>query len=204
MEEDQIKDLVESTIREHQLALLQTAATNAKTIAKAEVQSSSILLKDSIDTEIERSQAYGDVKWKSDINKNSFDFCRQVHELWEKTSRAVSEKQYDKVDSLAQKGKQICKNRLKAVRLADKDGWDVALNYLSDDLADDENDRKRMRKAKKTAESAKNKKSGFSSRGRPQNGYNRGAAFQAAQRAGPSGYRGRQPTRRSDSSDITC
>ena len=151
---EQIKELVESTMKEHQLALLQTAASNAKSIAKAEVRGSTIHLKDTIDDEIEKAQSYGEVKWKSDVNKESFDFAKQVHDLWGRTGRAVSENQLDKVGEIVEKGKKLCKTRLKALRLADKEGWDTALNYLSDDLADDENDRKRMRKAKKTAESA--------------------------------------------------
>ena len=69
------------------------------------------------------------------------------------TERAVTEERQDRVKEYCEKGKKLAKHRLKVLRLADKDGWETAFEYLSDDLADDEQDRKRMKKAKRAAES---------------------------------------------------
>ena len=101
------------------------------------------------------------------MNKNSFDYNKQVEAIWEKTERAVTEKKWEKARTLCVKGKALVKKRLKVLKYANKEGWDAALEYMSDDLADDEADRKRMQKAKKKAEkSGKEKKEKQESRKR--------------------------------------
>ena len=51
-------------------------------------------------------------------------------------------------------GQRIIKKRQKLIKLADrtKDGWQVAQEYESDDLASDSADEKRIRKARSTVE----------------------------------------------------
>ena len=143
---------VKRFMHEQQQGLLHTAAKNSQAIVNTEIEASSSKVRDTIDEGLEKVQEYEDIKWKSKINKNNFDFARQVNELWEKTERAATEEKPDRVKELCQKGKKIAKQRMKVLRLADKDGLGTAFEYLSDDLADDEQDRKRMKKAKKSAE----------------------------------------------------
>ena len=149
---------VKRFMHEQQQGLLHTAAKNSQAIVNTEIQASCSKVQDTIDEGLEKVQEYEDIKWKSKINKNNFDFARQVSELWEKTERAATEEKPDRVKELCQKGKKIAKQRMKVLRLADKDGWGTAFEYLSDDLADDEQDRKRMKKAKKSAEAKEKSK----------------------------------------------
>ena len=52
-------------------------------------------------------------------------------------------------------GKRLSHERLKVFRFADRDGWAAALNFLADDIAENEKDEKRMKKGKKEAEASK-------------------------------------------------
>ena len=54
------------------------------------------------------------------------------------------------IEQLANEGKELIRKRQKLIRIADKssDGWKVVEEYLSDELASDSADDKRLRKAK--------------------------------------------------------
>ena len=97
-----------------------------------------------------------------------------MDDLWAKTERAMAEGRHDRAKELVAEGKKLSKQRMKVLKLADKDGWGTAFEYLSDDLADDENDRKRMKKAKKAAE-AKGKEKERRTRYTTEKGYERHA-----------------------------
>ncbi len=58
------------------------------------------------------------------------------------------------IRQLIEEGQQLIKNRQKLIKLADrsKDGWQVAQEYESDDLASNSEDEKRIRKAESAVE----------------------------------------------------
>ena len=72
-----------------------------------------------------------------------------MEDIWKKTGRAIEEENVPKAMTLIEKGKKLTKNRLKALRIADNEGWDTALAYLSDDLASCSEEEKRMKKARR-------------------------------------------------------
>ena len=116
------------------------------------LQASQNKVKDDLDDEISATQDLDTIRWKSKINESNFKFARQMNDILKKSDRAIAEKRLDRAAELSDKGKRLSKERMKVLRLAEKEGWDTALEYLSDDLAEDETDRKRMRKAKKVAQ----------------------------------------------------
>ena len=152
------KIIVRESMQEQQEGLLQLAASNANRIAEQASQASARQVREDLDTDAQRSKLYENLTWNNNINKSNFNFTQQVKDLWERTERAVADGQSDKAKEYINKGKDLCKKRLKVLRYADRDEWDAALEYLSDDLAEDECDRKRMRKAKKTSENKKSTK----------------------------------------------
>ena len=50
------------------------------------------------------------------------------------------------------KARKWVQKRMKVIRYADQDGWKAALHYLGDDIAETEEETKRMRKSKKETE----------------------------------------------------
>ena len=73
--------------------------------------------------------------------------------MWERTEKALTENRLEKAQEHIQKGKAACLARLKLIRIADRDGWDAANCYLTDDLASDTDDEKRISKAIRIANS---------------------------------------------------
>ena len=69
--------------------------------------------------------------------------------MWKKTERAIHEDQVEIAKRIVELGKNLTKIRLKVLRIADKDGWDNALAYLSDELASGSEDEKRLKKARR-------------------------------------------------------
>ena len=170
---EEIRQIVRDTMQEQQAALLMTAEQNTRTLLEEESRNKQAQVLNTIDEEIERTQTLdtNNYTWKNNINKSNFNHMKQVHDLWEKTERAIKSGQIPKAMEIVEKGKRLSRDRLKVFRFADRDGWDSAMLYLSDDLADDEKDERRMKKSKKTAANlreAKLKRLGnaFKSRGK--------------------------------------
>ena len=59
---------------------------------------------------------------------------------------ALKNKSYDKVKTVVEEGAGIVSKLIKAIKLADKSefGWQTVNEYLSDELASDSDDEKRM------------------------------------------------------------
>ncbi len=136
---------------------LKSAAENSKTIVSSVVSSTKSKLTDQFQEEI-YSRKDEEIKWKNNLNKDHFDFADQMNRVMARAEIAYSEKRYERVAELIKEGKSKSKQRKKIIRLADRDGWEVAFAYMSDDLAEDESDRKLMSKAKKAVANEKSDK----------------------------------------------
>ena len=66
---------------------------------------------------------------------------------------ALKAKQYEKAKQELEEGTQLIAKRQKVVKLADKSefGWETVNEYLADDLASDDEDAKRIKKAERSA-----------------------------------------------------
>ena len=149
---NEMKALMKEIIQEQQVGMLRAAADNAEEIVNDKLKKSQSELKDVIDEEV-AGCSYSDSSFKNNINRSNYLFCRQVQDIWKKTERAVDEQETQKAKSLLEKGKKIISNRMKALKIADKEGWDVALAYLSDELVSDDEQEKRLKKARRDTES---------------------------------------------------
>lgn len=158
MDQAGIVALVKETMQATQVQMLEMAATNAKAIAEEKNRQTASKLQEALEEKEETKKLFGEHVWKNDINKSNFKFGKQVHDMWEKTERAVKDNDEAKALECINEGKKLSRERLKVLRYADTEGWDAAFNYMSDDLAENEQDRKRMEKSKKKAEATKSSK----------------------------------------------
>ena len=73
---------------------------------------------------------------------------------FDEASSALANESYDKVKAVLKGGTGIVTQRIKAIKLADKSefGWQSINEYLSDELASDSDDEKRMYGAERRAE----------------------------------------------------
>ena len=87
-------------------------------------------------------------------NQQQLDHAFQVLDKFEEVSDALKSKSYEKAKEAVEAGTNLVSKRVKSIKLADKSdyGWATVNEYLSDDLASDSGDEKRMFVAEKRAE----------------------------------------------------
>jgi len=92
-------------------------------------------------------------------NQQQLDHSLQVLDKLDEASDALKQKSYDKVKVALESGTELVSKRVKAIKLADKSefGWATVNEYLSDELASDSDNVKRIYRAERRAERKINK-----------------------------------------------
>ena len=92
-------------------------------------------------------------------NQQQLDHSLQVLDRLDEASDALKQKSYEKVKVALESGADLVSKRVKAIKLADKSefGWATVNEYLSDELASDSDDEKRIYRAERRAERKINK-----------------------------------------------
>lgn len=91
---------------------------------------------------------------KSKGNQQQLDHSLQVLEKIDDSSRYLKSKSFEKAKRALDEGSELVLKRIKAIKLADKSeyGWATVNEYLSDELASDSEDEKRIYRSEKRAE----------------------------------------------------
>ena len=86
------------------------------------------------------------------------DHSLQVLDKLDEASDALKQKSYEKVKVALESGTELVSKRVKAIKLADKSelGWATVNEYLSDELASDSDDEKRIYRAERSVSGEKN------------------------------------------------
>ena len=92
-------------------------------------------------------------------NQQQLDHSLQVLDRLDEASDALKQKAYEKVKVALESGAELISKRVKGIKLADKSefGWATVNEYLSDELASDSDDEKRIYRAEGRAERKINK-----------------------------------------------
>ena len=87
-------------------------------------------------------------------NQQQYDHCQQVLEKFDESLDHFRAGSTEKLTRSLEEGAELVEKRIKAIKLADKSdyGWATVSEYLSDALASDSDDEKRMYRAEKRAE----------------------------------------------------
>ena len=87
-------------------------------------------------------------------NQKQLDHELEVLDKFDAAASALKNKSYDKVKTVLEECTGTVSKRIKAIKLADKSefGWQTVNEYLSDELASDSDDEKRMYRAERRAE----------------------------------------------------
>lgn len=95
----------------------------------------------------------GPVHLKKKGNEQQFKFNSKLLKANAKASRAVESGDLAKAKEALKEGRDLLKERQKLIKLADKSefGWSTINEYLDDELADDEADARKIKKAEKRA-----------------------------------------------------
>ena len=100
-----------------------------------------------------RESANDPYVFKRKGNKFQSDFNKKIFNKQEQALTALKAKQYEKAKQELEEGTQLIAKRQKVIKLADKSefGWETVNEYLADDLASDDEDAKRIKKAERSA-----------------------------------------------------
>ena len=130
-------------------------------------------------------------------NQQQLDHAVQLLDKSDEASDALKAKSYDKVKAALDSGTEVVSKRIKVIKMADKSdfGGSTVNEYLSDELASNSDDEKRMYRAERRAErKTKERRRHFRSMDRKESASSTSAAFSS--RSGPSHSASGQPNRR--------
>ncbi|KAK3703412.1 hypothetical protein QZH41_003907 [Actinostola sp. cb2023] len=87
-------------------------------------------------------------------NQQQFEHCQQVLEKFDDALESLGSRSFNNLKRSLEEGSQLVAKRIKAIKLADKSeyGWLTVNEYLSDELASDTDDEKRIYRSEKRAE----------------------------------------------------
>ena len=87
-------------------------------------------------------------------NQQQLDYCQEVLEKIDDSLHHLKSQSYEKAKRSLEDGSYLVCKRIKAIKLADKSefGWLTVNEYLSDELASDSDDEKRMWRSERRAE----------------------------------------------------
>ena len=97
---------------------------------------------------------------KNKGNQNQLDHEEKLLFLVQGAEKALEKDEKDKAKEILNETKEEIRKRIKLIRLADKSegGWQTVSEYLSDELASDSEDEKRIRRADNAACAKRKKK----------------------------------------------
>ena len=95
-----------------------------------------------------------EVEFKSKGNKKQFEHQQQVLDCLTEAQHSLASSKYEKAKRAIEEGINLTEKRIKVIKLADRSefGWSTVGEYLSDDLASNSEDEKRIFRSERRAE----------------------------------------------------
>jgi len=100
---------------------------------------------------MEDKQQLQHVEFKKKGTKRQYEHEVSVLEKITEAEEQIEGKEYEEAKKSLGEGKKIIKKRIKVLRIADREDWSIVNKYLSDELASDTDDEKRLAKAIKAS-----------------------------------------------------
>lgn len=151
-----IKVAVEEAIAAKQNETLEASKIIAETIATKflERQEKSLTKCNEKLEAIEDQQSKAETL-KKPGNQNQFLFCEQIEKKIKQVESSfesvTDQKELEDARKYLEEGKKLILKRKKIIKLADREDWSVVTEYLSDNMASNSEDEKRINRARKTA-----------------------------------------------------
>ena len=87
-----------------------------------------------------------------------YNHSLQVMDVLTTMEKQMNDNKINETKETLEKGKKLVSNRLKMIRLADREDWLTVQEYLADELASDSDDDKNISKAIKSANALREKR----------------------------------------------
>jgi hypothetical protein len=158
---DEIKEFMTSSLEQmcHQLT---SVVDDRFTAMKRQLSAESSATLDAITAKKARLDKY---HFKSKGNEQQYSHQVEILDSVESATAALESKEISKAMSILQEGKTAIEARMKLIKLADKSdhGWQTVSEYVTNDLAENSDDEKRINRAERAAERKLKKMKGKSS-----------------------------------------
>lgn len=114
----------------------------------------------SVSSEVKKLKSEQAIVWKHPGNKDQFEHNEKIIDTLTQASWALNNNKYDYCKELIHESVELCNKRNKLIKMADASpcGWSTVKNYVTNPLADDSDDEKRMFKAENKAMKEKKEK----------------------------------------------
>ena len=161
MTAEDVATQVRETMQQQQAQMLEIMERRSRELLDERDRRAEVAVRDHVEDQLQVRQPQ--MTWRNEINRSNYNALAEIQMMWERTERFVDameprEGQQDlkgAAKTVIEKGKTLVRDRLKVLRFADRDGWTAAMNFLGDDIADDEAEAKKMKRGRKEAEKAR-------------------------------------------------
>ena len=178
-----IERRVKETMIAQQQEIIEIAGRQALQAIREEQKRTAPALLNAIDGQGDDRRAHDNHEWRTQVNKDNFNTLFEIERMWQRSERFVGALEVPRDQSeiktsaleFIKKGKDLTHDRMKVIKFADRDGWQAALNFVGDNIAETPEEAKRMKKGVKEAEKDRESKAarGRRDRDRRRNSYGR-------------------------------
>ena len=114
----------------------------------------------SVSQDIKKLKTEQNTTWKSEGNRDQFEHNSKVSDTVTQALWALENGKFDYCKELLTETVDLCSQRNKLVKIADQSqcGWNTVKNYITNPLAEDSDDEKRIFKAESKAQRDKKEK----------------------------------------------
>ena len=134
----------------HQQETLGAASVVAESIAQKFLQKQQRLVDDSVGQQLPELKGKG--------NRSQFKFCQDILRSMDRTLQSMTDNELDSAKVSLSEGKKLIHKRMKLIRLADREDWATVNEYVSDDMASNSEDEKRIARARRAAAAKSDKR----------------------------------------------
>ena len=149
MDPSQIQSIVENAIQAALVKFkgetIQGATSAAENVASNFVKKHEQTMKSTI----EHSTKAANLKGKG--NKHQFEFCQNLTTTLDEVDENITNNKLEDAKIALENGKNLIRKRMKLIKLADREDWATVAEYMSDDMASDSEDEKRINRARRAA-----------------------------------------------------
>ena len=108
---------------------------------------------------LERKRKADCIQFNKKGHEDQYRHCIDLEDTIDDAIELLDDSDIEKAKEKLKQGKKSLKDRAKWVRIADREGWLTVKQFRSDDLASDEEEEKRLKRAIRSANALKEKMS---------------------------------------------
>ena len=108
---------------------------------------------------LERKRKADGIQFNKKGHEDQFRHCTELEDTIDDAIELIDDGNIEQAKEKLNEGKKSLKERAKWVRIADREGWLTVKQFRSDDLASDEEEEKRLKRAIRSANALKEKMS---------------------------------------------